>query len=190
MILAIHGLKGSGKDEFYKILKTTDKGKDYIKLAFADPIKRNVQHIFNLDTQNDNEYDQFKRSEFTLTNAAPVLGRHILREIGMLMRSYDDGLQFRNYVHENLQENTCITDLRLQSELEYFQELKLSRPGQVKLIKIKRIINKDPNEHIEVEVDDHITERDLPDEFFDFIIENTTLESYHLNVKCLIDVAL
>jgi len=166
MIFVLHGFKGSGKDEFFKVLEKNDSR--YKKLAFADPIKEKVKKIYNLIS--DEEYDIFKRSEYCLLRN--VDGRQMVREIGMLMRSYDDGKQFIDYVDRNLSEYTCVTDLRFQTELEFFKNLKSTR--DVKLIKIIRYSSDD----------EHITEQEIHDSEFEYIIENTgTLEDFHTNIN-------
>lgn len=165
MTIALSGFKGSGKDEFYNIITELDN--NYKKLAFADPIKNHVMNIFNLP--NEEAYDVFKRTEFE-----GVHGRHIVREIGMLMRSYDEN-QFTNYVNDNLSYNSVITDLRFDNEMFYFDWLSSERPD-VYIIKIKRY-NSD---------DEHITEQELPDEYYDYVIENDgTLEEYKEKVTNL-----
>lgn len=167
MIYAISGFKGSGKDEFFKTIQELDPS--YQKLAFADPIKNKVMEIFSL--YSDEDYDKFKRADVYYWGGQ-VTGRHVLREIGMLMRSYDVD-QFTRYVYNCLTDNTCITDLRFDNEL-YLTKV-LRRDGkQVRTVKIKRF-NSD---------DTHITEQELPDFEFDYIINNNgTLEEFKQQIE-------
>lgn len=158
MIFGISGFKGSGKDEFFKVL--SDLVPTYKKLAFADPIKTQIQCIFNLQTEQ--EYDDFKRKEFE-----GVSGRHVVREIGMLMRSYNES-QFVEYVYSNLTKNCCITDVRFQNEMTFIQKLK-EKNKSVYLVKIKRYNSND----------DHITEQEFADAIYDFVIDNNgTIEEF------------
>jgi hypothetical protein len=150
-IIGINGLKGSGKDTLFNFINDIDPS--FRKIAFADPIKRVIVNMFNLS--DEEAYDQFKRTDFGF-----VSGRHIVREIGMLMKSYDHD-QFVNYVRDDLlhnQHDTIITDVRFQHEEEFIKSI----PGSV-LVKIVR----------HASTDRHITERDRPNANYDFIIENT-----------------
>lgn len=157
MIIGISGFKGSGKDEFYKLLHNIDS--TYNKLAFADPIKDQIMNIFDL--KDEMEYDNFKRS-----NLNGICCRRIVREIGMLMRGYNPN-QFVEYIEQNLTPNVCITDVRFENEIRYLTNLK--ETNKVILVKIKRYTSDDL----------HITEFDLPDDLFDYIIENSdSLENY------------
>jgi len=143
MIIGLHGLKGSGKDTVYQIIKEIDN--EFNKIAFADPIKKEIFKIFQID---EHTYDTLKRIPYW---------RHIFRNIGMLMRKYDEN-QFINYVDQNLKNKIIVTDVRFMNEIEF-----LKKQNAI-LIKVKRF-NK--NE------DNHITEQDLSDELFDYIIDNT-----------------
>ena len=142
MILCLAGLKGSGKDTVYQIIKELDD--EYTKLAFADPIKSKIFEIFQID---EHTYDVLKRQQYW---------RHIFREIGMLMREYDEN-QFIKYVEKNLTNKNIITDVRFINEIDF-----LKKQNAI-LIKVKRFKDSD----------NHITEQDLPDELFDYIIDNT-----------------
>jgi len=161
MILGLAGLKGSGKDTVYQIIKEIDE--EYIKLAFANPIKNKIFEIFQID---EHTYDVLKRQQYW---------RHIFREIGMLMREYDEN-QFIKYVEKNLTNKVVITDIRFMNEI-YF----LKKQNAI-LIKVKRFNNDD----------NHITEQDLHDELFDYIIDNTK-DYEHLKkqvIKILNDIKI
>ena len=96
-IIALTGPKGSGKDTVGQMIKDTYPQYDPETIAFADPVKKQIQHIFNLDGTNNGEYDRFKRSVINVegqsnygilnTTWKYVQARHVVREIGMLMRS-------------------------------------------------------------------------------------------------------
>jgi len=164
MIIALHGAKGSGKDEFFKIAQ--ERYPDINKVAFADPIKHHICNIFGLE--DELAYDQFKRSELKGDLGGKyfqVDGRRVVREIGMLMRSYNED-QFTEYVEDSIYSdpNTTwiITDCRFPNEVAMLRKfngciLKINRPG--------------------LDYDGHITESELDD--VDFIIDNDgTLQDY------------
>jgi len=150
MVIAIHGKKGSGKNTIANII---NKDNQFVITAFAEPIKNEIIRIFKL--KNEDEYDEFKRKEFNELN---VNGRRIVREIGMLMRSYDE-TQFIKYVDNIISKNknVIITDLRFQNELVYLKVLK-----DIIFIKVKR----------DEDNDNHISEQEFDDKYFNYIIDN------------------
>ena len=184
-IIALTGSKGCGKDTTGRILNDAYhiSGKRIIRpIAFADPIKHEVMRIFNLATIE--EYDVFKRSIIQSPNAH-IDGRHVVREIGMLMRKYDTN-QFVDYVDQRINtvdDNSTrdtiwvITDLRFDNELIHLQNL------GAKIVKIDR-----PLGNI---IDTHITERGFDNNICDVILENkTTLEEYTEEVLKIFDKKL
>lgn len=164
-VIGLHGAKGSGKDYFYQVVKQHYPNRDIRKIAFADPIKHKVMFLFGL--QSEDEYDKFKRTTVTYrVGDREVIqdGRHIVREIGMMMRDYDPD-QFTRYVASTILASPhtiwCITDLRFSNELTMIDEL----GGSV--VKIKRK---------GVDYDGHITETEFHDEACDVIIKNDSNE--------------
>jgi len=175
LVIGLHGAKGSGKDQFYKAVKETFPHLDVRKIAYADPIKNEVCRIFGLE--NEKEYDAFKRADLTFSltggytwNQTP--GRRAVREIGMMMRNYNEQ-QFVEYVEKKIgnapEAIWCITDLRFVNELESIRKsngvvVKINRGG--------------------VQYDGHITETEFPDILCDVIINNIdlTLEQYNVAV--------
>lgn len=170
-IIALTGPKGSGKDTVASLISSMYGDLyDVRTVAFADPIKAAVEHIFQLPQQLGNTlepYDKFKRS--TLTYDLPGIGtynasaRHAVREIGMLMRKYDD-TQFTKYVEgvfssggSDANKLFVVTDLRFDNEY-----IMLKTWGA----KIVRIIR--PS----YEYDGHITERGFDDHLVDKTIMN------------------
>jgi hypothetical protein len=171
LVIGLHGAKGSGKDQFYKAVKAAFPLRVIRKIAYADPIKNEVSDIFKLNSEED--YDNFKRTflEFKLGGGFvhQVEGRHVVREIGMLMRRYDEH-QFVRHVEEGIRKEPdtiwCVTDLRFANELNSIKHLN----GIV--IKIKRS---------GFDFDGHVTEKEFPDNVCDHIIYNTrelTIEEY------------
>lgn len=175
LVIGLNGAKGAGKDQFFRAIKIAFPHMDIRKIAYADPIKHEVMRIFSLESED--EYDQFKRSHMQMAlkrepgDVIWVNGRQTVREIGMLMRKYDEQ-QFVRYVEDTINANPaaiwCITDLRFQNELE---SIKNNLNGIV--IKIKRD---------GFAYDGHITEVEFPDEVCSSVITNGgTLVS--MNIK-------
>lgn len=142
MIIALCGVKGSGKDTVASSIATVYSEQRAVKrVAFADPIKRVVQDIFDLNPDVIDQYDQFKRTQVSYTLPGylshGVPGRNVVREIGMLMRGYNEQ-QFVDYVANtmDLDPNAIwvITDLRFENELEFVRRrgalvVKVQRQG-------------------------------------------------------------
>lgn len=163
-VIGLTGPKGSGKDTVGDILKTSYDGVQTI--AFADPIKNVIQHIFNLNG-GKNDYDSFKRVDLScnledVTHSVP--GRHVVREIGMLMRRYDEQ-QFNRYVREKIEKLPdtwwIVTDVRFDNEYIMLRELgatiiKIERPGY--------------------KYDGHITERGFDHHLVDYVINNDSTQ--------------
>lgn len=172
LVIGVCGAKGSGKDQFYRAAKAAFPQLDVRKIAYADPIKHEVCRIFNL--KSETEYDMFKRTslKFTLSDYSKheVDGRQAVREIGMLMRKYDEQ-QFVHYVEDTIRANPqalwIVTDLRFDNEL---QSIKQNLDGVV--IKIKRD---------GCHYDGHITETEFADDQCTSVLHNSnlTLEQYN-----------
>lgn len=167
-IIALTGAKGAGKDTVAKYITKLCDRHEVTHLAFADPIKKMVQHIFGLNNITTEDYDYFKRTllTFELPGKSPqaVDGRHVVREIGMMMRGYDEK-QFTSYVESQFntprlsssQSIFVVTDLRFDNEYVMLKRygatiVKITRPGY--------------------QYDGHITERGFDDHLVDYSIEN------------------
>lgn len=162
-VIALTGAKGSGKDTVAVIIQDL-LGSDKVKtIAFADPIKEKVCMLFNLT--DTSQYDLFKRTDvsYELGNNSKhsVHGRHVVREIGMLMRSYNEQ-QFVEYVVNTIKQKPhyhwVITDMRFDNEY-------------IALKKLDARIVKVVNSRVQTE-DMHITERGFDDKLVDFVIPN------------------
>lgn len=161
MIIFLCGPKGSGKDavakEFIKLHP------EYTTVAFADPIREFVIDLFNLAGTED--YDTLKRSVFETLPGRQVLGREVVRGIGMKMLSYDEN-QFVEYVENKIiqsDNNILITDCRMAHEFDLAVRLKRQLwGGKVAIVQIRRK---------GFEYDGHITETE-PSVPMDLIIHN------------------
>ena len=176
--IAVCGFKGSGKNTVCSLLDKILRRKWYETqtVAFANPIKAVVCDAFNLIS--DEEYDLFKRSEFSILNRT-VEGRHLLRSFGMLMRHYDD-MQFIKYVEQRIRmypnKITLISDLRFTNEIDWCIMNK---------IPIIKVISDD------TEADGHVSEVGIPDKYCTFIIENNgTLRELEEKVSKVVETII
>ena len=178
-IIALTGPKGSGKDTVGMLIKEMYPHLDPQTIAFADPIKKVINHIFNLNDEKGYSYDRLKRATLKLKDEEcfyTIEGRRLVREIGMLMRSYDEK-QFSNYVVNEIRYQPTklwiVTDLRFDNEYTVLKGL------DAKIIKIIR-----PNYHY----DGHITERAFDDHLVDKVLMNDgNLDYLKIRVKSVID---
>jgi hypothetical protein len=163
-VIALTGPKGSGKDTVGALIKETYKQYDPETIAFADPVKQAVRHIFNLGDESAYSYDRLKRATLKLKDEEcfyTIEGRRLVREIGMLMRSYDEK-QFTQYVFDTINKHPdrlwIITDMRFDNEY-CFVKNRLN----AKMIKIIRP---------KYDYDGHITERAFDDHLVDKVLMN------------------
>jgi hypothetical protein len=176
LVIALAGPKGSGKDTVGRLVAECYPHLNVRTVAFADPIKDMVEHIFKLDGSTKDAYDRFKRSDLRYDSDCTIDGRHVVREIGMLMRSYDEQ-QFNRYIEDIIKSDpshiAVITDLRFDNE--YIMLKKLG----AKIIKIER------PEH---QYDGHITERGFDDHLVDFVLRNDgNLQTLRTRVRHIVD---
>ena len=159
-IIFLTGPKGSGKDTIAQIIAETY---DNVKtIAFADPIKDVMMDLFELASKE--QYDQFKRTDivYKLPDhlSHPVSGRKLVREIGMLMRRYDQR-QFIDYVWKEIAADPnalwIVTDMRFDDEYLMAKQL------GAKIVKITRPF---------YNYDGHISERNFDDHLVDNILHN------------------
>lgn len=168
-VIALTGPKGSGKDTVGQLIKQYFLAPRWRAhtIAFADPIKEVVKDLFKFETTK--EYDDFKRTAvyFSLPKSITrdmqqyqVEGRHLVREIGMLMRRYDDK-QFINYVVKEIE--YCPNDVWVVTDLRFDNEWLALKQLGARVINIKR-----PN----YEYDGHITERGFNESLVDYQLLN------------------
>lgn len=191
LIIALTGPKGSGKDTVAQLIRELYPDYQVNAIAFADPIKKVIEHIFQLPIsgiglEDHQAYDKFKRTRMTFNlpgiSMQGIDARHVVREIGMLMRSYDEK-QFNRYVREQVLSGDrqgkridVVTDLRFDNEYLMLKEI------GAKIIKINR-----PDYHY----DGHITERGFDDHLVDRVLFNDgDLEYLKTRVKVTIDALI
>ena len=162
-VIALSGPKGSGKDTVGSLIKELYPQYNPETIAFADPVKHAIRHIFNLGDESAYSYDRLKRATLKLKDEEcfyTIEGRRLVREIGMLMRSYDEK-QFTRYVDQTIASNTdrlwIVTDMRFDNEYSFLKQL------GAKMVKIIR-----PS----YQYDGHITERAFDDHLVDKVLMN------------------
>jgi Fe-S-cluster formation regulator IscX/YfhJ len=163
-IIALTGPKGSGKDTVGRMITEMYPHLNPKTIAFADPIKTKIYHLFDLNADNNEQYDLFKRTKLTYQLdghlSHSVEARHVVREIGMIMRGYDTK-QFTNYVVDKIKADPnklwVVTDLRFDEEYIMLKNL------GAKVVKILR-----PSYNY----DGHITERGFDDHLVDTMLMN------------------
>lgn len=182
-IIAFSGFKSSGKDMVATLVQETCR-QTYPDLtvktiAFADPIKKVVQGLFDLNPDSTEQYDDFKRTNVSYQLpkhlSHSVSARHLVREIGMLMRSYDER-QFIEYVLGIIKNEPdtvwLVTDLRFDNEYNALLQhgarfVNITRPGCVG--------------------DGHVTEQGLQHKAVDYNIDNSgSLSELMLKTKQLV----
>lgn len=176
MILGLTGVRGSGKDTLADHL--VDKY-NFKRIAFADPVREKV--MFLLQLSSNEEYDRVKRTQLFWERHSDSVrnidGRHLVREIGMLMLSYDQE-QFTNYVTTEISRNIekfhyVVTDLRMEHEYRSLKRL------EAYIVKINTGREND---------DSHVTEIGFSDDRCDYIINNfdRNLEDFKTNIDEMI----
>jgi hypothetical protein len=177
-VIALTGPKGSGKDTVGMIVRQLYPLYNVRCIAYADPIKKVINELFSLSEGVD-EYDLFKRTQLTFginQEARSVSGRRLVREIGMLMRQYDDK-QFTKYVRDQIE--TCHNTIWVVTDMRFDNEYIDLKDMGAKTIKILR-----PNYHY----DGHITERGFDDQLVDHLLMNDgDLDFLQMRVKIVMD---
>lgn len=128
LIIGLIGPKGSGKDYAYSILFKHFDNVD--RVAFADPIKNTICELFSLQPDQLELLKRCSLIDFinhnTSQNYGSCIGRDFVRNIGMLMRNYDDQ-QFNRYVENKIKDNPnttwVVTDVRFPNEVELIKRL-------------------------------------------------------------------
>lgn len=174
ILIGIHGKKRSGKNTAADVFQDNFNFKNY---AFADALKEQMYalnpdfcdgyEIYSLKDVIDAEGWESAKEKY------PEVRRLLQRYGTEVMRKHFGEDVWVNLLIKKLAlekpENVTISDVRFENEVRCIREL-----GGF-LIKIKS--NRTNN------LDDHASEKDLPDDLFDFVIENNSnLETYQKNV--------
>ena len=161
-IIALTGPKGSGKDTVARMI--AEQYDNVSMIAFADPIKKVINDLFELDPKNNDQYDAFKRTHLSYQLPGffshTIIGRTLVREIGMLMRGYDED-QFNEYVVDRI--NSEEANIYIVTDVRFENEFQLMRDMGAKIIQIT---------HPDCNYDGHVTERGFADKTVDFTIAN------------------
>lgn len=180
MIIALHGPKQSGKDYFYQTVQQHFPHLPIEKIAFADFLKKQLMIILQLN--NEQEYDLFKTQNISFNlfgEDRVVSGRHLVREIGMMIRRLRPEIfneDVKNRIQSQPDKIWIITDLRFSDESDLIQQM-----GGV-LVKIRRL---------GFSYDGHITETELSDTRFNFNLNNFgSIQLYQDNILTLFNEIL
>lgn len=171
LVISCSYKKRVGKDTLYEIAKNLYPDKKIIRVAFADPLKDEVEEVFL------KPYG-FDKTIFLDDNKKDIF-RPILQGWGSFRRELFDKNYWVNKALENMTDQDAIyiiTDARYLNELH-----ELSKIGAIK-INIKRNNQFSEKEHSsEVELDNHL-------DMFDYTIDNNgTIEEFKNKIKELFD---
>lgn len=182
-LIGVCGLKRSGKDTFADYII---KNNNYIKYAFADPLKEACRHIFLFNDEQlygEEKEDYDKRWETTPRKIYQQVGTEIFRqyfpklfpENKNVMNNNFWVYRFKLWYEEELKKNpdlkVIISDIRFQNESDIISEL----GGSV--IKIKRESKT---------TDTHSSENGINKIKSDYtIINNSTLENYYHKIDSI-----
>lgn len=195
MLIAVLGRKSSGKDTFanYIINKY-----EFTKYSFADPLKKGIQHFFNLTDQQLTD-EKLKETIDTRWGISPrklfqIIGTDIFQnvlkeyipELSVNARNHWVILFNQWYTSQKSDMNVIIADARFLHEIEEIKKLggkviKIIRPQQ-----INSNMNKNDSHLSELEIDM------IPDEFIDHVIINDTnnLDTFHQKIDQLFDLKI
>lgn len=186
MIIGVSGFSGSGKDT---VADEICKDPAFVKLAFADGIKRILLEVFNFSyeqlwgpsaTRNkpDERYPReggFLTPRHALQSLGTEWGRACYEKvwIELALRNCGQLLGSRHYRYSQTRgvhikslgppiQGVVITDCRFKNELE------LARAAGAKLVRVRR-------KGLEVPPHAHSSETEqagIPDDFFDYVFHN------------------
>ena len=170
-ILIISGKAGNGKDTLGQIFKNKieERGERVLTIHFGDPVK------------------WFAKAYFGYQGIKDVKDRKILQTLGtdMMRTNYPTywGEMIAKFISvcKNLYDYCIIPDWRFQNELEMVElynkniiTIRVERPGYV-------------NPNMTPEQLNHISECELDNFNFDWIVENTTIEKLEQSVEYILD---
>jgi hypothetical protein len=180
-LIGLTGKKGSGKDTI--AIKLKEHG--YVQYAFADPLKKGIQQLYNLS--DEQLYDETaKEIEDPRWGVTPrqlfqIIGTEIFQNI---IHQYLDlkispkqhwTFLFEEWYHKKLQENpnikVVVSDIRFPHELECIKAL-----GG----KIIKIVRPEFNHNLDKHSSETLIDQ-MPTENIDYLIENDSTINDLLN---------
>jgi hypothetical protein len=195
MLIAVLGRKSSGKDTFanYIINKY-----GFVKYSFADPLKKGIQHFFNLTDQQlideklkesiDHRWGISPRKLFQIigTDIFQNVLKEYIPELSINGRNHWVILFNQWYTSQQQDTNVIIADGRFLHEIEEVKKL-----GG----KVIKIIRPDQNNNNINKNDSHLSELEIdmiPDKFIDHIIINDSnnLDTFHQKIDQLFDLKI
>jgi hypothetical protein len=197
-LLLISGKATSGKDEFYSEISSLCElllGKECIRIAFADPLKKMATSLFGWDGNKDGEgrlllidIGMILRGEYLCKNYR-IFNKNTMEEI--IRGSYHIYDVYTYLVSNFTPQKTFWVDLFIKTLISYNNDnnVYVCTDWRFKnefflldmlfdnIYKIR--INREHINYI-----DNFSECDLDDFNFDFVIKNdSTLENFHLKIK-------
>ncbi len=141
MLILLVGNKRTGKDTSAAIIQELT---GYQRIALADPIKEIVSQITGLTRE---ELEELKEDDKFKLNGKTI--RQILQDVGQGMKKlFNSEYIWTSIAYRKIKNSDAIiSDVRLQSEIDFFEE---ALHGQVITIKLIRDVSKN---------DQHITEQ-------------------------------
>jgi hypothetical protein len=183
IVIGMIGKAGSGKDTVADYV-TSKYG--FNKLAFADPLKKAVQIIFDID--DEHMFDRALREE-TLENWAPWSTRKLLQFVGTdLMRDQiDKNIWVKNAVSRVKRlSRAIISDVRFPNEVD---DVKAMLEGHAQMVFIR--VTRPDHEDAQGGIKDHASESHIDDLDADIdILNDGTLEDLYMKVDGLMEAIL
>lgn len=160
------GKAGSGKDTAADHLVSKY---GFVKIAFADPLKRSVQMVFNID--DETMYNREKREE-PLAEWPGWSVRKLLQFVGteLFRNNIDEDIWVKNCASRSINNNlSVISDVRFKNEVGNFRTILNAKGRKIKFIKVERpnLVNGAPSG-----IQNHASEAHVDELEYDYLIVN------------------
>lgn len=178
LLIALHGLPGSGKDTFANYLLETDV---WAKVSFAAPLKRGLSAMLNIPMEdienpkikNEPNYKFGKSIRYLAQTIGTEWGRNLVADDIWVQLAEE---QIRHFWAHDL--NVANTDLRFENEAIRIKEL-----GGI-IIHITRNDNEHATKQENTGASNHASNVILPEQYIDYTIRNDySLEMFHEEVS-------